>query len=270
MMNPTMDSTSSLRDNDEGIKRALLISIAFHLIAIGAFTLKAVFYPPDAIDLQDAIRVDIVALPDKQAALPPEPIPAPAPQAIATPPPKVAEPEPPAPKPEPIKEAAKPKPELPKPTETKKIDLTKSKQEQAAALKRLEALQRIQNMERNKPVEQPAPQPVRGNQVSSGDALRGLARMEHQAYLGTIKTAVKSHWNLPGWMTTANLSARVRLYVDANGNVIKKMISKSSGNEEYDARALGAVEAASPLPVPPESLTGVLAVDGIEVELVPD
>ncbi|HVK60521.1 MAG TPA: TonB family protein, partial [Bdellovibrionales bacterium] len=177
----------------------------------------------------------------------------------------------------PPKEVAKPEPKLPKPeapkiVEKPKVDLKRAKQDQDAALKRIEALQKIQNMVKNKPAEQPAApaQPVKGNAVSPGDALKGLSRMEHATYLSTIKTKVKSQWNLPGWMATANLSARIRLYVDSSGNVVKKAITKSSGNEEYDARAIGAVEAASPLPAPPSSLTSILAVDGIEIELVPD
>lgn len=259
----------STQDGDQGLKRALILSAAFHLIAVAAFTLRMVFYPADMTDLQDSIRVDMVDLPTKQASLPPEPAKE-APPAPAEPP-KKAEPPPPAP----AKEVAKPKLPPPKPVPDKpKVDLNKTKQDQAAALKRLEALQKIQNMMKNKPSESTAPaappQPVRGNVVTSGNALTGIARMEHQSYLGTIKNSVKSQWNLPGWMANANLSARVRLYLDSNGNVVKKMISKSSGNEEYDTRALGAVEAASPLPAPPSSLTGVLAVDGIEIELVPD
>ncbi|HVK62640.1 MAG TPA: hypothetical protein VM432_13865, partial [Bdellovibrionales bacterium] len=85
------NSAASVPSSDQGFGRALVISIAFHLIAVAAFTLRAVFYPSDMIDLQDSIRVDMVALPDKQAALPPEP----APQPEATPAPQVeSKPEP--------------------------------------------------------------------------------------------------------------------------------------------------------------------------------
>lgn len=271
---------------DDKIGKAIGVSVALHVIAVAAFTIKTVFYPSEPLVLEETIRVDIVSLPDKSMQkLPPMPVTEPvAPQPPAPPAPepvKPAEPEAPKPveaKPEAPKpvEVAKPKPEPAKPApvqpDSPKVNLNKAKQDQAAALKRLEALQKIEQMMKSDQAKAAAskPQPVKGNQVSNGASLRGIARMEHQNYLRTVDGAVKGNWALPGWMRSSNLSAKVRLFVDAQGNIVKKTVTRSSNNEVFDERALAAIEAASPLPAPPESLAGVLAVDGIELEFVPE
>jgi TonB family protein len=71
-------------------------------------------------------------------------------------------------------------------------------------------------------------------------------------------------------MANANLSARVRVWVDAQGNILRKEITHRSARPEFDERALQALESAMPLPRPPNDLAGVLAVEGMEIEFVPD
>ncbi len=257
---------------EDSFKRALVFSLALHLFLFIVFAVRAVIYPSEPMTLEDSIRVDIVALPDKKTAeLPPAAAPEPAPQ----PKPVEAKPEPakPEPKPEPAKPAPAPKPEAPK------VNLDKTKKDQAAALKRLEALERIERMQKaqsepTKPAAASAGETqsstvVKGNQVSAGNSLTGLQRADHQTYLSTVKNAVKRNWNLPQWLANSNLTTRVRVYLDANGNVVKRQVMKSSGNEDFDDRVLRAIDASSPLPKPPGNLVNILAVDGFEADYSP-
>lgn len=249
--------------NEDGMKRAFLISLAGHAIVFAIFFVRAVFYPTEPLVLEDVIRVDMVALPDKMPVqnLPPAPVAEPVAQPKPEPEP-VAQPKPvEAPKPVTI-----PKPDAP----TVSFDKNKRKQ-QDAAIKKLEAMEKIKKMMEQEAANAKTSSPtvVKGNEISKGSALKGLARIEHENYLRTIDNGVKRHWNLPGWLANASLSARVRLFVDAQGNVIKKAITKSSGNDDYDSRVMATVDAATPLPAPPGSLVNVLAVDGIELEFVP-
>src|SRR6266404_5073659 len=51
-------------------KKMISISIAIHIAALLFFGVKASLFPTEALDLDSAIRVDMVGLPDKIAKLP--------------------------------------------------------------------------------------------------------------------------------------------------------------------------------------------------------
>ncbi len=259
-----MTPTSLPQDN---LGRAIGFSVAAHLAVVAAFVVRMVVFPSEPLTLDNAIRVDIVALPDKSPKMstvpvvetkipppsPPPPEPAPAP---------VEEKKIELPKQEPAK-VAPPKPE------TTKINLNKTKSTQDAALKRLEALDKLERMTKSQSRPAPAPRPVKGNEISHGGSLSGVIRLEQQGYLESIHSSVQSRWNLPGFLANANLKARVRLFIDANGNVTKREITQSSRNDIFDARLLAAVDASSPLPAPPSSLVGILENTGIELGFEP-
>jgi colicin import membrane protein len=253
----------------DGLGRAIGLSVAVHIALVAIFIVRMVIYPSETLRLEDAIRVDIVALPDKSPKLPmsvpvvetkiPPPSPPP-PEPL----PDVKLPEPAAPEP-----LVKPAPAPPKPI-SPKINLKSTKKAQDAALKRLEALEKIERMTKSQSRPAPsAPAPIKGNQISHGASLSGVIRLEQQGYLQTIDGAVKSHWNLPGFLSTANLTARARLFIDAKGVVTKRTLTQSSHNDIYDQRVLSAIDTSSPLPPPPASLVNILETDGIELEFVP-
>ncbi len=284
--NPQTDErlAAPIDPGSEFFKRAIIGSVALHVALVAVFTVRAVFFPSEPLQLEQVIRVDMVALPDKATAkLPPMEEPAPQPQAEAKPEPPKPEP----PKPEPAK------PELPKPPvaqappappkpEAPAVNLNKTKQDQEAALKRLQALQRLEKLQQKespppstgssseRPTQTVQAQPVKGNEISTGASLRGIVRLEHQNYMQTVDGHVKRYWNLPGWMANSKLRAKVRLYVDGRGNVVKKELTQPSSNPVYDERVMRAIESASPLPRPPENLVSLLSVDGMELEFVPD
>jgi TonB family protein len=70
-------------------------------------------------------------------------------------------------------------------------------------------------------------------------------------------------------LSSANLKARVRIFVDGKGNVIRRTVTQSSGNDIFDSRLLAAIDASSPLQPPPESLVSILEVDGLELGFEP-
>ncbi len=87
-----------------------------------------------------------------------------------------------------------------------------------------------------------------GNKLSAGAALVGgegsAAQGEYARYLGTIPEAIKPFWKLPSYLASQELKARVRIFIKEDGTLIKAQLYESSGNEEYDQRALAAVEKA--------------------------
>lgn len=262
-------------EESDGLSRALGYSVGFHVALLAAFAVRVVLFPSEPLEIQSAIRVDMVGLPDKgkQKALP-------APSAPAKP--KVAE----APKPEPKPEPAKPEPPKPKPVEiakpeAPKVNLDKAKHQQEAALKRLEALQKLEKMmksdkkgsshaaatataENTKPSATETAV-IKGNALANGSALTGVARIDNQNYLRTINDHVKSHWNLPSWMANANFKAVVRVFVDSNGYVTKKELIRPSNNQTFDDRVMAAIENSNPFPRPPDTLVNRLAVYGMDL-----
>ena len=270
-----MNISSSTPHSDDNLSRAIAYSAGFHLALLVIFAVRVVFFPSEEMPVESAIRVDMVALPDKRAAqLPPAPdTKSAAEKAVETKPPpepKVVE------APKPIRQL----PVLPKVAtpETQKVNLNKAKQDQAAALKRLEAMERIEKLSK---AENSAPSPktaktapassapIKGNEIAHGSALSGIARLDHDNYIQTVTEHVKQHWNLPRWLAGDNLRAVIKVFIDANGNVVKKQMIISSRNETFDERVMDAVEKATPFPVPPADLVNRLSVYGIDLDLSP-
>lgn len=262
-MNPLRDDLGEPID----MKSALTKSVLAHVVLIVVLTVRGYFFPSEPLHLESAIRVDIVGLPEKTAVLPP-PIEEPKPAAPAAPPPSAKELPPVA------KEAPKKaEPVVLKPT---KPDPKAHKKDQDAALKRLEALARLDRQAKSEAVNKALndarnaqPAPVRGNQISKGGSLSGLTRLDHAKYLDDLEGRIKANWRPPKFLATAKLRVRVILLIDSHGAVLRKTIVQSSGNGVFDESALAAVENALPLPPPPESLQGLLANQGVELDLEP-
>lgn len=253
---------------DDRLNRFIVLSLAFHFVLFVLFAVRAYFLPSEPIPLERAIRVDMVALPDKRTSRlpPPRPAEVPKPEQVKAPEPKPAEPAKTA-----KQEPAKPVVKVPLKQDPTKINLNKTKQSQEAALRRLKAIEKLKNM---KPAggstqEQKASAIVKGNEISAGNSLTGLTKLEHENYSETVHDQVKRHWNLPQWMANVNMSATVRVFIDANGGLIKKEMIRSSKNSVFDQSVMAAIDASVPLPRPPSHLVNLIAVRGIEIEFTP-
>lgn len=244
----------------DDFSRGILISIGLHFVLICLFIFKAVFYPSDPIRMERAIRVDMVALPDKKAELPSEA------KTQAPPAPVIEQKE--QPKAEPKAEPQPEKVALPKPEPKKPeaVDLRKTKNAQTSALKRLEALKRLQGAA--KPAENPKPgntAPIKGNAISPGTSLTGIAKLEHDDYITSLDDKIKQQWNLPAWLANGNFKARVVVYLDSRGMITKMVMTQSSPNPVFNEKCMEAIQKAAPFPPPPDRLTNIFAVDGFEV-----
>lgn len=272
----------SLR-HDEPIGLGVLVSIGLHLLLVAGFTIKAVFFTAPEIDFSQAVRVDLVGLPDK---LDPN-------TALAPQNPEQKESAKPADKkdPSPVPPAPAPKVELPdkqqkpivenkKAKETKsaepeaiKIEKNKAKQSSAIAkLKAMDALEKIKAdvQSEKKPMagngtgRTGAPL-IKGNIISAGSSLTGLSKLQHDEYIANLDRHIKEHWTLPEWLAAKDYKAQVRVYIDSRGMLVGKALVKSSGNPTYDDYALATIEKSIPFPIPPEKLTAHLEINGFVV-----
>lgn len=270
---------NEVEQQNEQFTRGIGVSFALHALLISFFTLKAVFFTPEQIDFTQAVRVDMVGLPDK---VDPKTLPAPSeakenPKPAPTP---KAEPSPIVEKPAekaPPKKAEAVKPELPKhqPKKDDGINLEKNKASQQSAIEKLKAMAALEKIKDEVAEEKKKTPPpgtgkddsgaakVKGNMVSPGTSLTGLNKLQHDTYGADLDRHIKQHWALPEWLAKRDLKAQARVFIDTRGNILGRKIVKSSGNPSYDEEVLATIDKAAPFPAPPEKFQAVVSVDGI-------
>ncbi|MNJ93489.1 hypothetical protein D3C87_111710 [compost metagenome] len=262
------------QQNDDQMSRGIGISFVIHAVILSFFTLKAVFFTPESIDFSQAVRIDMVGLPDK---IEPKEMPAPVKEEAKSPAPeapKEAKVEKPA-------EKAPPKPEVKMPPKVQKdpeaINLEKVKSKQKNAMEKLKAMAALDKIkedvaeEKEKEAAAAAAKKaaaaggtkIKGNQVSPGTALTGLTKLQHDTYISDLDRHIKQHWSLPEWLAKRDLSAQVRVSIDSRGLVIAKKIVKSSGNPVYDEMVLKTIDDSMPFPPPPDKFLSLVETDGI-------
>ena len=220
----------------------MLISLAVHIVVIGAFTVKTLLFPSTDIIISQAIKVDMVALPEKKA-----------------PSPKAAPATKPRPKPVPKKNVKKP---------VQKVNLKDAKKRQNNAFERLNALnaidkikQEVNQQKKSPPKKQP--KAVKGNAINKGNSLSGLDKLEFDVYFDKLQKHVKENWDLPQWLANADHKAEAWVTIDERGYITNKEIVLPSGNQVFDDRVLDTLSKSSPCPIPPARIADVLATMGV-------
>lgn len=196
---------------------------------------KIVFFPSKPLIYQSSVRVDLVGLPDKVKSQKAQKAPE-------------------------VKAPAQKKIE---PKNKKSLNL---KKKQNDSLKRLQAIQSIEDSlqkSERKPEENQKQELVKGNIISEGTVLKGLQKLDYDKYISQIDTHIKNHWVLPEWLVQSSLKASVLVKFDEDGYVILKTIVISSGQKEYDNLVLQAIDQASPFPTPPHKFKNLVKIDGI-------
>jgi TonB family protein len=94
---------------------------------------------------------------------------------------------------------------------------------------------------------------LQGNKVSKGWAIVGDTREmvldEFGKYVAQLPDFVRPNWKLPASLMNRKLNCRVQIYIGPKGELKMAKLFKSSGNGEYDRKALEAVRETS-FPVP--------------------
>jgi colicin import membrane protein len=226
---------------EQPFKKYLKYSGIFH-VAVFLFFMVQFYFAPDTEDDIVAMKVDLVALPDK---IDDKPLPQ-----TAKPEKKQEEKS----VPEPVKPKAAPKEEA--------INLDKSKSKQKDALEKLKQLEALNKLEKEaKEESKPKPQ-FKGNVLSPGTELTGISKIQEQTYRGNLKRHVNSFWSLPQYLRDRGYQSLVNIKVDAQGNIIKAELVKSSGSQAFDEMVMAAVHKSSPVPAPPEKFVRISEIDG--------
>jgi colicin import membrane protein len=100
---------------------------------------------------------------------------------------------------------------------------------------------------------------LEGNKLSKGTSLVGESSAEemelYQQYTSAIPDVVRKFWKLPTYLKQKELNCRIRIYISPKGKLIKATIYKSSGDKEYDLKALASVEKVKNFPVPAREIS---------------
>lgn len=92
-----------------------------------------------------------------------------------------------------------------------------------------------------------------GNKLSIGTSATGsgnaVAGTIYEQYIGQLPSFIKPNWKLPSYLLDKSLQCRIRVFLANSGRLIKAEIFESSGDQEYDAKALAAVKNSSPFPI---------------------
>lgn len=243
--------------NDTSDLKYFLISLCMHLVLVLFLAVKVVFFPGERPEFLRAVRVDFVALPDKdvQLAPPGEEKPQPAP----TPAPEKQAPVQPEPAKTPSKTTEKktsPKSKTSEPTKADKL-----KDQQSSALQRLEALNRL----KKKKSEAAEGTTIKGNRLNQGHALTGVEKIEYNRYLADLDIHIKRFWHLPEWLVDKPYKTSIWIRFDEKGVLLEKKILRPSGQPDYDKEAIQAIVDSAPFPAPPENLISYFKDNGIEL-----
>ena len=248
----------------EPFRKYVVSSLIGHALLLLVLSLKIYLDKQEVPDLSSAIRVDMVALPDKltqeeapvaaQPAAPPTTVP------IQTQ------------KKEELPTKVKSKPVL----DPNPINLQKTKEKQKDALARLKKLQAMEELERqveaeNKrkaALEKLKQSSYKGNVISTGGDVTGAAKLQRDNYISEVDRHLRSHWSLPEYLKKRNLIAEVLLRIDERGNVTSKELVKSSGNPVYDEAVMLAVQQSSPVPPPPAKFTRLFSNEGFLIRFI--
>jgi colicin import membrane protein len=257
--------------------KGLTYSLIAHAVFLLMMILQVAFYPDKAVDLSRAIRVDMIALPDKidTATIVEETAQSPEktepirknelPEKIS---PEIEKPQPTKPEP---KILIKTKPIDDSINLNKSIDkkVDKAKLKQKEALNKLKAMSAIDKLKKemsdNKSTEPKQKTVFKGRALNAGTSLTGLDKLQSDSYLAQLDTKIKSHWSLPQWLIGKILRARVHIKFDENGNLTYKAITQSSGNPTYDEYCLLAIDKSLPLPRVPDKFSNVYKIDGVVI-----
>jgi colicin import membrane protein len=108
---------------------------------------------------------------------------------------------------------------------------------------------------------------MEGNQVSKGSRLVGTYSEEEQSlfaqYSNNLPNVIRPQWKLPSYLMEQELTCRIRIFINSTGELIRASLFQSSGNQEYDDRAIESIRKAAPFPIPDQLITKLLVQKGV-------
>lgn len=94
-----------------------------------------------------------------------------------------------------------------------------------------------------------------GNKISEGESAfgdnqSGIRGTEFAKYSLSLPDMVRPYWKLPSYLKDKTIKCRIRIFLAADGKLLRANIFESSGNSEFDDKAMAAVKSATFPPLP--------------------
>lgn len=238
-----MDAThdSLLTQHDPRLVRAIVISAAAHVLVLGTAVVWSTIHAAPRIDQTQPIIAHLVRLgkPRDPKLLPRK--------WRAPPPPKPA-----AVLPVKTKDHAMPKPRIKPRTSKRSVDPLAA------------AVNKIADEYKDKVKPEEAPGAADGSK--EGDA---VTASEGDRYLALVQHEIHSNYKVPSIISDRErvyLNATVVIYVAPDGHILRRVVEKASGNQQFDDALLRAIDASNPLPPPPAGWRERFQTEGLGVK----
>ena len=105
-----------------------------------------------------------------------------------------------------------------------------------------------------------------GNKINKGSSLvgqrGGTISGPMATYMNSLPNFIRPHWKLPSYLLEKDLRCRLRVFLNARGKLLRVEVFESSGEKDFDNRALQAVKTAK-FPVPETSYSSQVSTQGI-------
>ena len=107
---------------------------------------------------------------------------------------------------------------------------------------------------------------LEGNKLSKGTSVKGRYQSdvaEFDVYVLNLPNLIRPFWKLPSFLREQDLMARVIIYINSQGEVVHHRFVDKSGNDEFDSRAIKAIEDSKPFPIPDPEIRDRLLSEGV-------
>ncbi|OIQ19065.1 MAG: hypothetical protein BM556_07200 [Bacteriovorax sp. MedPE-SWde] len=106
-----------------------------------------------------------------------------------------------------------------------------------------------------------------GNQISEGNSYTGGAGVNSgdlfDTYATSVSEVIRQNWKLPGYLLGKDLKCRIQVFISSRGKLLKFKVIESSGNTDYDQRALVAIKKVGSFPIPEKEIAARIAAGDI-------
>ncbi len=248
---------------NKDLNRFMAFSAIIHLVLLASVFLYAGFIASSqkTVEMPKVMRVDLIStktLTLKELPPPPAPgeklIPA-EPQDIVNTPKAIEE-----------KKIILPSENIKASSKVPSKDLMKNALNKLSAQAALEKLA-AEESQANKSNKKPVGNAVTGAEITKGNSLTGVVKLDYDDYGGRLKNWIEARWKLPLFMAQKRWCSKLRLRIGANGESLATELIKSSGKKDFDETVMEIIADAAPYERPPAHLVNAVAQLGVDVEL---
>lgn len=95
---------------------------------------------------------------------------------------------------------------------------------------------------------------LEGNKISKGTAVTGTNDYSNSEaftqYVQELPSYVRPYWKLPTYLIDKDIRCRIKVFISKIGEVLNYRIFESSGDSEFDQRAINAIKMVKRFPAP--------------------